>query len=71
MEDIFNKDITEVEFNTVIAKASTSTASSFTGLTFNMMTKRSEEVKKTIFTTLCNLWSTRTPQLNGSGNDCA
>ena len=38
MEDIFNKDIAEEEFNTVIATASTNTTPFSIGLTFNMIT---------------------------------
>ena len=52
MEDIFNKDIAEDEFNTVIATASTNTAPSPTGLTFNMIKKWPEEVKKHLYSTL-------------------
>ena len=59
MDEIFNKEITKEEFNTVIAIASTITAPSPTGLTFNMIKNWQEEVKKTIFTSLYNLWSTK------------
>ena len=44
MENIFNKDITKEEFNTVIAIASTNTAPSPTGLTFSMIKKWAEEI---------------------------
>ena len=56
---IFNKDITEEEFSTFTTIASTNTAPSPTGLTLNMIKKWPEEVKKTIFTALCKLWSTK------------
>ena len=49
MEEIFEKTITDEEFYAVIAIACTNTAPSPTGLTFNMIKKWPEDVKKTIF----------------------
>ena len=59
MGEIFEKAISEDEFNSVIAISSTNTAPSQTGLTFNMIKERPDEIKKAIFTALCNLWSTK------------
>ena len=58
MEEIFKKEKTEEEFNTVIVIASNNTTPSPAGLTFNMIKKWPEEAKKTNFTAFCNLWST-------------
>ena len=46
MDVIFERAITEDGFNAVIAIASTNTAPSPTGFTFNMIKKWPEEVKK-------------------------
>ena len=56
MEEIFKKAITEEEFNTVKVIASPNTVPLPTGLTFNMIKKWPEDVKKAIITALCNLW---------------
>ena len=57
------KEITEDEFNAVIAIASTNRAPSPTGLTFNMIKIWPKEDKEMIFTALCNLWSTYTMKM--------
>ena len=59
MKEIFNKEITEEGFKIVVAIASTNAAPSPTGLTTNNVKKWPEEVKKSIFTAVCNLWSTK------------
>ena len=71
MEDIFNRDITKEELNTFIAIASTNTAPSPTGLTFNMIKNWPEEVKKPSSQYSATYGQQRTSQLNGSGNGFA
>ena len=71
MEAIFYREITLDEFNAVIAKASTNKSPSSTGLTFNMIKKWPDDVKKTIFTALCDLWSAKEVPHSGNGNGCA
>ena len=54
MEEMSNKEVIDEEFNIVIVFASTNTAPSPTGLTFNMIKKWPEDVKKVKFAALCN-----------------
>ena len=69
MEDIISKDITGKEFNTAIAIASTNTAPSPTGLTFNTIKKLSE--LKISLQHSATYGRQRTSQLNKKGNGYA
>ena len=64
-EDIFEKAISEEEFNAVVAIASTNTAPLPTGLTFNMIKKWPEDVKSDIHSSLLPVVNKRSTNTMG------